>query len=213
VSPVTASRVLVADDVKDSADTVVELLATQGIEARAVYDGLEALKLAESWHPDSAVLDLALPGLSGYELARELRGRFGEEIRLVAYTGWSGAREQARGCGFDEFLVKPVDPATLLIALGRPIADLVRRSVEVRVEQLRRQIELGHSLLKHGFARPEALGVISAFLERAFHACRTTMADLPMGSEARRQLEQDLDGIERLIALARSGNPPEEHGS
>jgi CheY-like chemotaxis protein len=209
MASVTTSRVLVADDVKDSADTIVELLATQGIEGRAVYDGRDALRLAETWRPDGAVLDLALPGLSGYELARELRGRFGEQIRLVAYTGWSGAREQARGCGFDEFLVKPVDPATLLIALGRPIADLVRRSVEVRIEQLRRQIELGHSLLKHGLTRPEALGVICAFLERAFHACRTTMADLPVGNDARQQLEQDLDEIERLIERARSGHPPD----
>ena len=206
--PHSVSRVLVADDVEDSADTVAELLAIQGIEARAVYDGQHALELARSWQPDGAILDLALPGLTGYELAQELRGRFGDGIRLVAYTGWSGARERARGCGFDEFLVKPVDPATLLLALGRPIADLVQRSMDARVDQLRRQIDLGHSLLQHALARPEAVGVICAFLERAFHACRQTLADLPIDSSTHRQIEQELARIEQRIALARAGKPP-----
>src|SRR5688500_100033 len=60
-----ATRVTVADDVCDSADTVAQLLAAQGIEARAVYDGHQALALAESWRPDGAILDLGLPGLTG----------------------------------------------------------------------------------------------------------------------------------------------------
>ena len=201
-----ASRVVVADDAHDSADTVAELLATQGIEARAVYDGRAAVELAHAWNPDGAILDLALPGLTGYEVARDLRGRFGRDIRLVAYTGCAHdpARDEATQSGFDEFLLKPVEPAQLLLALGKPIAELVRRSVHAQVEQLQRQIELGDSLLRHGLARPEALTVICSFLERAFHACRESLSDLPLDYAQRTKLECDLDGIEARIARARS---------
>ena len=201
-----ATRVLVADDVCDSADTLAQLIAAQGIEARAVYDGREALALAESWRPDGAILDLGLPGLTGYELARELRGRFGRRIRLVAYTGWAAdsARERALEAGFEEFLVKPAEPALLLLALGKPMADLVRRPTDVRIEQLLRQIELGESLLRHGRARPEALGVICSFLERAFHACRSSLPDLPLSAEERRRIEHALDRMGSEIAGARS---------
>ena len=202
---VAATRVLVADDVCDSADTVALLIATQGIEARAVYDGHQALELAESWSPDGAILDLGLPGLTGYDLARELRRRFDRRIRLVAYTGWAGdsARERALEAGFDEFLVKPAEPALMLLALGKPMADLVRRPTDSRVEQLHRQIELGESLLRHGLARPEALGVICGFLERAFHACRSSLADLPLSTEERRRLELALDRMATRISGAR----------
>jgi CheY-like chemotaxis protein len=203
-----ATRVIVADDVCDSADTVAQLLGAQGIEARAVYDGHQALALAESWRPDGAILDLGLPGLTGYELARELRGRFARSIRLVAYTGWAAdsARKEAIEAGFDDFLVKPAEPALLLLALGKPMADLVRRSMDARVEQLHRQLELGESLLRHGLARPEALGVICGFLERAFHACRSSLPDLPLSNEERRRLEHALDRMAAEIAAAR--NPP-----
>jgi CheY-like chemotaxis protein len=206
MAPAEPKRVLVADDVRDSADTVAELLAAQGLEARAVYDGCEALRVADTWHPDGAVLDLGLPGLTGYEVARELRGRFGRAIRLVAYTGYTGdsEREQATQAGFDGFLVKPAEPALLLLALGKPMADLVRRSVDARVEQLYRQIELGESLLRHGLARPEALSVICSFLERAFHACHATLPELPISDEERRRLEQQIAGLESLIAQART---------
>jgi CheY-like chemotaxis protein len=205
MSPNPASRVLVADDVKDSADTLAELLAAQGVEARAVYDGHAALRLAQSWQPNGAVLDLALPGLTGFELARELRGRFGETIRLVAYTGWAGEREKARACGFDEFLVKPVDPATLLLALGRPVSEMVSRSLAVRLEQMERQLQLGHSLLDHGMARPEALAVICGFLERAFRACRETLAGMPLADDERNRLQRELDRIEARLAQVRGG--------
>jgi CheY-like chemotaxis protein len=200
-----ASRVVVADDVQDSADTVAELLSAQGIEARAVYEGREAVKLAHAWNPDGAVLDLALPGLTGYEVAGKLRERFGTGIRLVAYTGYATdeVREKARLSGFDDFLVKPVEPTQLLLALGKPITDLVRRSLDLRVEQLRRQIELGHRLLEHGLARPEALSVICAFLERAFHSCRESLRDLPLEEAERDRLASEISRVEARIEHAR----------
>ena len=205
MAPGATRRVIVADDVRDSADTVAELLAAQGMEARAVYDGREALRVAEEWRPDGAVLDLGLPGLTGYEVARALRGRFRNAIRLVAYTGYTGdsEREQATRAGFDAFLVKPAEPAELLLALGKPMADLVRRSVDARVEQLYRQIELGESLLRHGLARPEALSVICSFLERAFHACHATLPELPISDEERRSLQKQIANLETLILESR----------
>jgi CheY-like chemotaxis protein len=199
------SRIIVADDLRDSADTVAELLAAQGMEARAVYDGRQAIALAESWKPDGAVLDLGLPGLTGYEVARELRNRFGKEIRLVAYTGWAAdrVRDEAMEAGFDGFLVKPAHPAELLLALGKPVSDLIRRSIDARAEQFRRQIELGHTLLEHGITHPDALEVICGFLERAFHACRTSLPDLPVSPEEREKLEIELERILGRIAQAR----------
>jgi CheY-like chemotaxis protein len=110
------ARVLVADDVRDSADTVALLLAEKGYDTRAVYDGQAAIDLAERWLPQCAVLDLSLPGMSGFDCARHLRRRFGASIRLVAYTGWSTAsdREKAMDAGFDAVVVKPADALDLI---------------------------------------------------------------------------------------------------
>jgi len=110
------ARVLVADDVRDSADTVALLLAEKGYDARAVYDGQAVLDLAERWQPQCAVLDLSLPGMSGFDCARHLRRKFGASIRLVAYTGWStdGDRKKAMEAGFDAVVVKPADALDLI---------------------------------------------------------------------------------------------------
>jgi len=202
-----AGRVIVADDVRDSADTIAELLGERGLEARAVYDGHEAIRVAEAWQPDGAVLDLGLPGLSGYEVARELRSRYGRKMCLVAYTGWAGDtdRERAMDAGFDGFLVKPADPPTIFFALGLSSAGLVNRSIDARVVQLERQIELGDSLLRHGAARPEALDVICAFLLRAFDSCKETLPDLPISEDERRRIAVALDDIGARIAKAKGG--------
>jgi CheY-like chemotaxis protein len=200
-----AGRIIVADDVRDSADTIAELLAGQGLEARAVYDGHEAIRVAEAWRPDGAVLDLGLPGLSGYEVAREFRSRYGRKLRLVAYTGWAADsdRQRAMDAGFDGFLVKPADPPTIFLALGLSMGGLVGRSLDARVVQLERQIALGDSLLRHAAARPEALDVICAFLLRAFDACRETLPDLPVSDGERRRLAESLDDIVVRIGKAK----------
>jgi len=110
------ARVLIADDVRDSADTVALLLAEKGYDARAVYDGNAVVELAEKWQPHCAVLDLSLPGMSGFDLARHLRRKFGASIRLVAYTGWgaAGDRDKAMDAGFDAVVVKPGDALDLI---------------------------------------------------------------------------------------------------
>ena len=114
-------RVLVADDNRDAADTLCRILSLYGYEVRAAYDGSSALEVCESFQPHAAVLDIGMPGRSGYEVARSLRERRGKEIRLVALSGWGGESDvqRARDAGFDEHLTKPADPALLNEMLGR----------------------------------------------------------------------------------------------
>jgi CheY-like chemotaxis protein len=101
-------RVLIADDNRDAADALRELLEALGHRARAVYGGEEALAACEEAVPDVALLDLGMPGVDGYEAARRLRLR-GERPVLIALTGWGQAadRRRTREAGFDHHLVKP----------------------------------------------------------------------------------------------------------
>jgi len=112
-------RVLIVDDMPDSADSVVFTLELAGMEARAVYGGRQALDVVESWIPNVAIIDLGMPGISGLELGPMLRRKFGRDIRLVAYTGWDRGpdRRAAFDAGFDAFVVKPSVPAELVAAV------------------------------------------------------------------------------------------------
>ena len=87
-----------------------------GHEVRAVHDGPAALAAVEALRPDVVLLDIGMPGMSGYEVARRLRERpGGAALRLVALTGWGAEddRRRTREAGFDHHLVKPVAPAEL----------------------------------------------------------------------------------------------------
>jgi PAS domain S-box-containing protein len=109
-------RVLVVDDNVDAADTLGMLMRSLGHEARVVYDGMQALQAAAEFRPDVVLLDIGLPGLNGYEVARRLRGtKAGQSARIIAITGWGldTDRARAREAGFDVHLVKPVDEAAL----------------------------------------------------------------------------------------------------
>jgi CheY-like chemotaxis protein len=108
-------RVLVADDNRDAADTLCRILALYGYEVRSAYDGAAALAVCESFQPHAAVLDIGMPGRSGYDVARELRARRGDTLRLIALTGWGaeGDMQRARDAGFDHHLTKPADPGVL----------------------------------------------------------------------------------------------------
>ena len=104
-------RVLVVDDNVDAAVMLHELLAGMGHELAVAHDGLAALELATSFRPDVAVLDIGLPVMDGYELARKLREQLGpEKLRLIAVTGYGqdSDRARAREAGFDHHLIKPV---------------------------------------------------------------------------------------------------------
>ena len=110
----TARRILVVDDNADAADTLGALLKLDGHEVRTASNGTAALAVAAELRPHIAFLDIGLPGMSGYELARRLRSEaMPPAMTLVAVTGWGQAddRRQSREAGFDHHLTKPVAPA------------------------------------------------------------------------------------------------------
>ena len=113
-SPI-ARRVLVVDDNRDAADTLLSLLEQTGAPVKVAYNGPDALNLVESFAPDVVVLDLGMPGMSGLDVARQIRKRPGSPPMLIALTGWgqSADRELTRVAGFKHHLTKPVDFAEL----------------------------------------------------------------------------------------------------
>jgi PAS domain S-box-containing protein len=117
----TAARVLIVEDNPDSADVLDLMLRMAGHEIRCVRDGPNALKIADSFLPSVVVLDIGLPGMSGYEVARQIRKRsWADRVLLIAVTGWGQAEDQRRAmeAGFDMHLTKPVDPEALMRLLA-----------------------------------------------------------------------------------------------
>jgi len=112
--PAAPQRILVVDDSRDSAESLALLLELQGHEARVELDGSSALATARSFQPDVILLDIGLPGMDGYEVARRLREE-GSVSRLVALTGYGQDEDRRRSleAGFNHHLVKPVDLAEL----------------------------------------------------------------------------------------------------
>ena len=113
-------RVLVVDDNADAADTMAALLESCGFEVAVAYAPDEALRRLETFGATIALLDIGLPGMDGYELARTVRGGpRGADIRLVALTGYGQPSdvERARANGFDAHMTKPVDVDALLALL------------------------------------------------------------------------------------------------
>jgi DNA-binding response OmpR family regulator len=108
------------DDNHDSADALAMLLRLSGHEVVTAYDGSEALTTAAQRQPDVILLDIGLPGLNGYDVAQRIRRQRGNDVVLVALTGW-GQEEDRRlsaQAGFDAHLVKPVDYAGLTSLLA-----------------------------------------------------------------------------------------------
>ena len=120
-------RVLIADDDRDGTTTLLMLLELEGYVVRAVHGGQEALDQAREFKPDVVLLDIGMPKITGYEAARRLRQRYGDECPvLIAITGWKQASDKilASLAGFDHHVAKPYDPAALisLLAKVRPAA-------------------------------------------------------------------------------------------
>jgi CheY-like chemotaxis protein len=120
-------RVLLADDDRDGAMTLSTLLELEGYEVRTVHGGQEALDAAREFRPEVILLDIGMPKVTGYEAARRLRQRYGDECPvLIAVTGWKQASDKilASLAGFDHHVAKPYEPATLisLLAKLRPAA-------------------------------------------------------------------------------------------
>jgi CheY-like chemotaxis protein len=123
----TGSRkVLVVDDLPASADTLKVLLELEGFVVRIANDGATALAVAQEFAPDVLILDIGLPGMDGFEVARQLRSR--PESRnavLIALTGYGEAESRLRSqqAGFDHHVVKPADIDFLLSIVSQPPAE------------------------------------------------------------------------------------------
>jgi PAS domain S-box-containing protein len=115
-------KVLIADDNQDAADSLAMLLELAGYEVRVAHSGQAALSLAQLFRPDTALLDIGMPDLSGLEVAQRLRQEaWAGDLRLIALTGWGQEQDRRRALasGFDVHLSKPVDPDRLVGLLAR----------------------------------------------------------------------------------------------
>jgi CheY-like chemotaxis protein len=116
-------RILVADDNAAAADTLAELLSLFGNEVQVVHDGQAALKTFSAWRPDVILLDIDMPGMDGYEVARRVREQTASgKVMLIALTGWGQEKDRklAREAGFNHHLLKPVDLQALQALMAAP---------------------------------------------------------------------------------------------
>ena len=112
------------EDNVDNREMTRILLETFGHEIHEAEDGVSAVELAVRLEPDVVLIDIGLPGIDGYEVAKQIRSKLRDRSRLIALSGYGQQkdRQQAFEAGFDEHLLKPVDPERLLAILGEPRA-------------------------------------------------------------------------------------------
>jgi two-component system CheB/CheR fusion protein len=121
-APTSKRRILIADDNQDALETLKLLLEIDGHEIRTAADGAAALSLADEMIPEVMLLDLGMPGLSGFELAERVRERpWGNQVTLIAITGWGQAEDRRRSleAGFNHHLTKPIEFEALRELLNR----------------------------------------------------------------------------------------------
>lgn len=108
-------RVIVVDDFCDEADTLAELLSFDGYKVCAAYDGNEALAKIPTFAPHCILFDIDMPGLDGFQMAKQIRVRYGDKIMLVAFTArpLNDPQVPAAFSVADHYLMKPIDPAKL----------------------------------------------------------------------------------------------------
>jgi CheY-like chemotaxis protein len=115
-APADARRILVVEDNADARESLVALLRLAGHDVRAADTGRAAIEMVGADAPDAVLVDIGLPDIDGYEVARELRALFpGRPLRLLALTGYGthADRQRAFAAGFDAHIAKPVEPAAL----------------------------------------------------------------------------------------------------
>ena len=123
---VIGRKILVADDNQDAANTLAMLLRIAGHDVCTAYGGQAALTIASTFRPEFALLDIGMPDLNGYEVARQLRRTsWGKAARLIALTGWGQEddKRRAHAAGFDHHLTKPLDTHQLDQLLSASAAD------------------------------------------------------------------------------------------
>lgn len=118
MNPPTTLRVLVVDDHVDAAETMGMLLGALGVAHRVAFDGEQAIGSVPVFAPHAVFLDIGMPAMDGYEVARRIRSLpGGDALVLVALTGWAHAEHLAYAAGFDHHLRKPADLAQLTALL------------------------------------------------------------------------------------------------
>ncbi len=119
-SLVRRRRVLVADDNIDAGESLAMLLRLDGHEVELASNGAQAVELFERMKPEIAILDIGMPGLNGYEVARRIRAK-AQDVTLIAVTGWGQEADKARAAasGFDHHFTKPVEPGVLSALVGK----------------------------------------------------------------------------------------------
>jgi CheY-like chemotaxis protein len=116
MEPRVGRRILIADDNRDAAESLAMLLQLDGHEVTIVHDGQAALAAVQSRRPEIVLLDIGMPKLSGYEVARQVRqGLLGRTVTLVAVTGWGQESDKARAlaAGFNHHFTKPIETERL----------------------------------------------------------------------------------------------------
>lgn len=111
VNMMAGERIVVVDDHAELADTLAQVLALDGFDVRTAADGASALAVIEEHKPICVLADIDMPGMTGFDLVKHLRQRYGSDIVLIAITGWAGgdARIAPEFDAFDHCLRKPVD--------------------------------------------------------------------------------------------------------
>ena len=112
-----SSKVLIVEDCQDAAFAQASLVELAGHQVRQAHNGAQAVELAADFHPDVVLLDLGLPDMDGFQVAREIRRLPGmDHVRMVALTGFEreGLVRRSAAEGFDHYLIKPADPRVLL---------------------------------------------------------------------------------------------------
>jgi CheY-like chemotaxis protein len=141
---VPPKRILLVDDYPDALEIWGLYLRSLGYDVLTAEDGVGAVEQAHGHHPDIIVLDLELPGISGFEAAVRLRQAADtRDIPMIAATGYSHVKQlnRARDCGFDSIVVKPCEPAALVAEIDRLLtrAEQRRSGQTTTVERIRQK--------------------------------------------------------------------------
>jgi CheY-like chemotaxis protein len=124
------ARVLICEDNKDAADTLAAVLRFHGHDVLVCHDGASAIARVEEWRPTAAIIDIGLPGVTGYAVAQYIRKmRFGTDVLLVAITAYGTPAdiEMARSAGFNWHFAKPAHPSFVLDVLESPNREQITR--------------------------------------------------------------------------------------
>jgi len=115
-------RILIVEDDADNREMMRILLESSGHEVHDAADGTSGVEIATRLQPDIVLIDIGLPGLDGYEVARRIRAVLKDGPRLIALSGYGQEKDRQRAfqAGFDDHLLKPVDPTRLLAVLTAP---------------------------------------------------------------------------------------------